>query len=156
MLECLCFGTLDKNYALGGKLKCRHFFTISDGVRQGGILSLSLFTVYMDDFSSLLNASRIGCHIIDVCINHVFYADDLCLMDPCAIALQELLNICYRYSVEVNLNFNVKKSFCVAFTPKHYKLSLPPLFINILPIHTDSNKYIGFTFTSNNCDDADI
>ena len=53
----------------------------------------------MDDLSSLLNASRIGCHISDVCINHVFYADDLCLMAPCAIALQELLNICYRYSV---------------------------------------------------------
>ena len=78
-------------------------------------------------------------------------------MAPCAIALQELLNICYRYSVEVNLNFNAKKSFCVAFTPKHYKLSLSPLFMNTLPImYTDSIKYLGFTFTSNNCDDADI
>ena len=135
------------------------FFTISNGVRQGGILSPSLFAVYMDDLSSLLNASRIGCHISDVCINHVFYADDLCLMAPCAIALQELLNICYRYSVEVNLNFNATKSFCVAFTPKHYKLSLPPLFMNISPImYTDSIKYLGFTFTSrsNHCDDADI
>ena len=133
------------------------FFTISNGVRQGGILSPSLFAVYMDDLSSLLNASRIGCHISDVCINHVFYADDLCLMAPCAIALQELLNICYRYSVEVNLNFNATKSFCVASTPKHYKLSLPPLFMNISPImYTDSIKYLGFTFTSNHCDDADI
>ena len=67
------------------------------------------------------------------------------------------VNICYRYSVEVNLNFNTTKSFCVAFTPKHYKLSLPPLFMNISPImYTDSIKYLGFTFTSNNCDDADI
>ena len=41
-------------------LKCRHFFYISNGVRQGGILSPSLFAVYMDDLSSLLNASRIG------------------------------------------------------------------------------------------------
>ena len=48
------------------------YFTISNGVRQGGILSPSLFAVYMDDLSSLLNASRIGCHIDDVCINHVF------------------------------------------------------------------------------------
>ena len=106
------------------------FFTISNGVRRGGILSPSLFAVYIDDLSSLLNASRIGCHISNICISHVFYADDLCSMAPCAIALQELLNICYRYSVEVNLNFNVTKSFCVDFTPKHYKLSLPPLFMN--------------------------
>ena len=40
---------------------------------------------------------------------------------------------------------------------KHYKLSLPPLFMNTVPImSTDSIKYLGFTFTSNNCDDADI
>ena len=91
------------------------FFTISNGVRQGGILSPSLFAVYMDDLSSLLNASRIGCLISDVCINHVFYADDLCLM---AIALQELLNICYRYSVEVNLNFNATKFFLCCFHTK--------------------------------------
>ena len=111
----------------------------------------------MDDLSSLLNASRIGCHISDVCINHVFYEDDLCLMAPCVIALQELLNICYRYSVEVNLNFNATKSFCVGFISKHYKFSLPPLFMNTSPImYTDSIKYLGFTFTRNNCDDADI
>ena len=33
-----------------------------------------------------INASRMGCHTSDVCIDHVFYADDLCLMAPCAIA----------------------------------------------------------------------
>ena len=63
------------------------YFNISNGVRQGGILSPSLFGIYMDDLSSLLNTSRIGCHISDVCIYHVLYADDLCLMAPCAIAL---------------------------------------------------------------------
>ena len=133
------------------------YFTISNGVQQGGILSLSLLAVYMDDLSSLLNTSRIGCHIDDVCINHVFYADDLCLMAPCAIALQELINVCYRYSNEIDLNFNATKSFCVAFTPKHYNLLLPSLFMNSLPsLYVDYIKYLGFIFTSNNCDDSDI
>ena len=53
------------------------YFNISNGVRQGGILILSLFAIYMDPLSSLLNTSRIGCHISDVCINHVFYANDV-------------------------------------------------------------------------------
>ena len=44
---------------------------------------------------------------------------------PRAIALQELINVCYQYSNEIALNFNDSKSFCVAFTPKHYKLLLP-------------------------------
>ena len=132
------------------------YFTISNGVRQGGILSPSLFVGYMDDLCSLLNTSRIECHNDDVCINHVFYADDICLMAPCAIALQELINICYQYSNKFDLNFNATKSFYVAFTPKHYKLSLPSLFMNSLPIlYADSIKYLGFIFTSNNCDDCD-
>ena len=85
------------------------FFTISNGVRQGGILSPKLFSVYMDDLSNVLIRSGVGCYIDNVCVNHVFYADDLCLMAPCAIALQELLNICHSYSIIVDLNFNAKK-----------------------------------------------
>ena len=110
------------------------YFTISNGVRQGGILTPSLIAVYMDDLSSLLNMSRIRCPIDDVCINHVFYEDDLCLMAPCAIALQELINVCYQYSNEIGLNFNATKSFCIAFTTKHYTLLLPSLFMNSLLI----------------------
>ena len=116
-----------------------------------------LFAVYMDDLSSLLNTSRVGCHIDDVCIYHAFYADDLCLMPPCALALQKLVNVCYQYSNAIDLNFIVTKSFCVAFTPRHYKLFLQPLFMNPLPIlYAASIKYLGFIFTSNNCDDSDI
>ena len=78
------------------------YFNISNGVRQGGVLSPFLFAIYIDDFSTLLNTSRIGCHISDVCINQVFYIDDLCLMASCAIALQESINICCLYSIEIN------------------------------------------------------
>ena len=67
------------------------FFTISNGVRQGGIISAKLFSVYKDDLSNFLMSS--DCFLDKVCFNHVFYADDLCLMAPCAIALQELLNV---------------------------------------------------------------
>ena len=38
------------------------FFTISNGVRQGQTFSPSIFVVYMGVHSSLLNASKVGCH----------------------------------------------------------------------------------------------
>ena len=114
------------------------FFTISNGVRQGKMLSPKLFSVYMDNLSKLLINSGIGCFIDNVCFNHVFYADDLCLMAPCATAIQELLNICHSYSISVDVNFNSLKSFCIGFTPKlkkfkSFKLSLPK--INISSAH---------------------
>ena len=59
-----------------------------------------------------------------------FYEDDLCIMTPCTIALQELLHICHKYSISVDVNFNALKSFCIAFTPKPFKLSLPQVTIN--------------------------
>ena len=87
----------------------------------------------------------------------MFYADDLCLMAPCAIALQELLNICHSYSIIVDLNLNAKKSFCVAFTPRLFKLSLPYLHINNIPIsYVDSVMYLGFTFAGAHKNDNDI
>ena len=78
-------------------------------------------------------------------------------MAPCAIALQEMIGLCYEYNVDIDLNFNATKSYCVAFTPKLYKLALPSLHINHLPIsYTDSIKYLGYIFTSDNSDDAEM
>ena len=107
-------------------------------------------------FKLLIN-SGIGCFIDNVCFTYVFYADDLCLIAPCAIALQELLNIYHSYSISVDVNFNSLKSFCIGFTPKLFKLSLPKININSARIpYTDSIKYLGFTFTSSHKDDNDI
>ena len=86
-----------------------------------------------------------------------FLADDLCLMAPCAFALQELINMCFKYSIEIELNFNALKSYCVAFLPKLYKLALPVLHINSMPIsYKDSIKYLGYIFSNNNNDDAEM
>ena len=67
----------------------------------------------MDDFSVSLSQSGIGCPIDDLCIDHVFYADDLCLRTPYAIALQELINllVCYDYSSGIDMNFNALTYF---------------------------------------------
>ena len=69
------------------------YFSISNGVRQGGILFPKLFSVYVDDFSDKLIESKVGCSIDNLCMTHVMYADDICLMAPSPAALQELINI---------------------------------------------------------------
>ena len=38
-------------------------FYVSNGVRQGGILSPYLCIVYIDELSNMLNSAGIGCHI---------------------------------------------------------------------------------------------
>ena len=69
----------------------------------------------LDDLSDYLVKSQIGCQIDNVCVNHVMYADDICLMAPSPAALQNLINICYDFSLQSNLTFNSSNSFCMVF-----------------------------------------
>ena len=68
--------------------KINSYFIVSNGVRQGGILSPKLFSLFMNPLTDTLITCNSGCYINDKCINHVMYADDICLMAPIASALQ--------------------------------------------------------------------
>ena len=42
------------------------FFTVSNGVREGGMLSPFLFTLYVDELSHQPNNCKVGCHINNI------------------------------------------------------------------------------------------
>ena len=46
-------------------------FNVTNGVRQGGVLSLQLFNVYIDGLSDILNKSTIGGTLGGKPINHL-------------------------------------------------------------------------------------
>ena len=54
-------------------------FKMTNGVRQGGILSSQLFNIYIDGLSDILNKSSIGGSIDGKLIHNMLYADDLCI-----------------------------------------------------------------------------
>ena len=58
------------------------YFSIINGVRQGGVLSPQLFAIYMDDLSVYLTQCKARCHLNVTVTHHVMYADDICLMAP--------------------------------------------------------------------------
>ena len=62
-------------------------FTVTNGVRQGDILSPYLFNVFIDDLSQVLRNTLYGCYVNKQCFNHVMYADDTLLLAPSPTAL---------------------------------------------------------------------
>ena len=69
-------------------------FTVTNGVRQWGILSPYLFNVYVVDLSVKLNSCHEGCYHNGGCVNHLMYADDLVIMSPSVAGLYKLMHIC--------------------------------------------------------------
>ena len=133
-------------------------FKSSNGLRQGGILSPLMFNVYVDDLSSVLRKSNVGCHVNDVCINHLFYADDAVLMAPSPYALQKLIDVCESFANDNEMTYNDKKTVCMNIMPHNMKnVFIPNMYLNgkVLKCVTEQ-KYLGIFITSEFSDNRDI
>ena len=116
-------------------------FKVTSGVRQGGILSPRIFTLYVDDLIITLRKSGVGCHIVDLFIAAIMYADDLALMAPTRSALQQLLDICHNYGLEWCITYNPTKTQCMIFGSSN---ECKPLLLNDSPIaFVNDCKYLG-------------
>ena len=98
-------------------------FRVVSGVRQGGVLSPHLFTIYMDDLIAKLRSLKIGCHLAELFLSCIVYADDICLLAPCRSALQLLLDTCEAYGKEFCLSYNPSKSKIMTFGSQAYSPS---------------------------------
>ena len=91
-------------------------------MRQGAILSPSLFCVYLDTLLSKLRDTGIGCHIGGVFLGAFGYADDVTLLVPTRQGLQSMLKICEDFSSEHSMLFSTdpvptkSKTKCMLFS----------------------------------------
>jgi hypothetical protein len=127
-------------------------------VRQGSVLSPYLFNVYVDKISVKLNNCRIGCKINDVIVNHLFYADDLCIFCPSSFGLQTLINVCLECGSVLDIIFQKRKCKVMVFKSGIFKHCLLPCFYlngDILEV-CNTYKYLGHVISNDGSDDLDI
>ena len=90
-------------------------FDVTNGVRQGGVLSPLFYSIYIDDLLERLKRNGIGCHIGHHFVGVFGYADDIILLCPSVTGLMKMIRICEEYANEHDILFNGKKSKYLVF-----------------------------------------
>ena len=123
------------------------WFSITAGVRQGGILSPDFYCLYVEDLIEILKAKKVGCHILTVFLAALIYADDMAILAPSIKGLCILLEACNDYCIEWDICLNAHKSKLIYFGSRCTDIFVPSL--NDTPIEwVESVVYLGVCLIS--------
>ena len=113
-------------------------FLVHNGVRQGAVLSPTLFSVYIDELFMLLKNSGFGCYVNEIFYGITGYADDLVLLSPSIYGLQRMIDLTNEYLISLGLSISINfvnpqksKTKCIAFGMKHNPLPVNLNGINL-------------------------
>ncbi len=76
------------------------YIEAENGIRQGGVASLILFTVYLNELLVKLEMTNVGCYIEHEWYGGFGHADDMELQCPSIKGLQTLISICTEFGKE--------------------------------------------------------
>ena len=134
--------------------KISKLFQISNGVKQGAVLSPRLYCIYIDELFKELRRQKSGCWVDDMFCGIAGYADDLLLLAPSIDALQHMIKTCEEYARSHNLTFSTDpnprkcKTKCLAVLKNDRDLRKLRLNGSELP-WVKSSKHLGCTIEDN-------
>ena len=121
------------------------WFIPKNGVKQGGVLSPTLFFVYMDGVIERLEKAGVGCHVGRKFCGILSYAEDIMLLAPTQGATKKMLRVCGGYASQVKVEYNGNKSIAIVLD-KFKSDSVPSFAINGEEIECVSEiLYLGYT-----------
>ncbi|XP_065666219.1 uncharacterized protein LOC136087412 [Hydra vulgaris] len=128
-------------------LGCKSYpFYLTQGVRQGSILSPYLYNIYTENLlDTLQNESTVGTSINGNYTGVVAYADDIILLSSTLSGLQKLLNTCNMYTHKNCIKLNADKTEFLLTGKKQIKNCTITLNNKKIKLH-DKLNHLGFTW----------
>jgi hypothetical protein len=124
---------------------------INRGMKHGGVFSLFLFNIYIDDLIIEIIQSDCGCYLNNFKTIILGYWEDLILMASSVAHFQIFLNICQNFSDKWNIKFNSYKSIVISASFKIIKMKIfIYLFIIWNWMIVVKSKYLGLIINENN------
>lgn len=132
-------------------------FSVKCGVRQGGVASAVLFSLYIDDLFKILRLCGVGCFVGSGFCGAIGYADDVALLSPTRSGLQKMIDITSSFLLSRSLKLNGAKSVYLVFQRKKLNVDINSVVVcgdTILQV--DEVKYLGHIITASLSDKPDI
>jgi len=122
---------------------------ITEGVKQGGILSPHLFNYFINELLVQCTQLDIGAKISHMNLSIIAYCDDIMIMSPSIGQCHKILEVCESYSKIWKIDFNANKSVALIIQKKITK-DCPSFKLNKAEIPIVNNTiYLGLPFGDN-------
>ena len=121
---------------------------IENGVRQGCVMSPTLFNLYTEELAVRIKQANMGINIGEDKLGLLMYADDMLLMAESSGDLQSMLEIVEGYGKDYNIKYSIEKTQIITISSMPNQEAIVSLAGNIIK-NTDKYKYLGFNVTKN-------
>ena len=121
---------------------------IKDSIRQGGVLSVILYALLMDEIAKEITKLNKGCYIpgTQQKIGCLLWVDDVVLMSESEKELQEMLDITHKIAKRYHIEFGKEKSKAMQIGKGTTEMELT--LGNMKIEYTKSYKYLGETINN--------